>query len=118
MINIGLSSLIISERMISEIPETVQEFLNILIYSLSQEKINESKRLKKINREEIKGTFVKQDQNYSESESEDEQEISPLKENKSTENDNIIIKINRKDLEDFDNERDAETEINEDLLVI
>ena len=115
MINIGLSSLINNERMKSEIPETVKEFLNILIYSLSKEKINESKRLKKINREEIKGSFVKLNQNYSESES-DNEKFSSIKEAEEIE-DNNTIKIKKKDLEDYENEIDTEKEKNEELLV-
>lgn len=101
----------------AEIPETVQEFLNILIFSLSQEKINESKKLKKINREEIKGSFLKLDQHYSDSESEDEEQFSPLKESESVENNNVTIKIKKKDLEDNDNEIDVEKEANEELVV-
>lgn len=117
MINIGLCSLINNIRMKSEIPDIVKDFLDILIYSLSQEKINESKRLKKINREEIKGSFVRMSQNYSDSESENEGQFSPLREIEQNENNELAIKLKKKDLENYENELDVEKEKDEELLV-
>lgn len=117
MINIGLSSLINNERMKSEIPDLVQEFLNILVFSLSQEKKNESKKLKKLNRQEIKDAFIKMDQNYSDSESEDEEQFSPIKETEAAENNNMVVKIKKRDLEDYEDEIDTEKEKNEELHV-
>ncbi len=119
MINIGISSLINNERMLLEIPDTVKVFLNILISSLNKEKMNESKKLKKLNQKEIKGSFVKLNQSFSDSDIDEEGKFSPVTDIDKTPNSNII-EIKKKDIENYDQESqdiDTENEI-EEIIVI
>jgi len=117
MINIGLCSLVNNLRMKVEIPKIVKRYLNILLFSLIKEQVNESKRLKKINQKEIKDSFIKINQNYSDSESEDDV-VNPYNDDRESRENNFMIKINKKYLDlDLEEEIDIEKE-NEELIVI
>lgn len=73
MINIGLFSLIKSQRILSEIPDVSKKFLNLVIHSLINERTKEAKNLKRKNKKEIKENFLNEEIFYSSEDSESEE---------------------------------------------
>ena len=111
-------SLIKSQRILLEIPDITKRFLNLLINSLFDQKIKESKILKIKNKKEMKINFFNKDCNYeseSGSESENENNEKEIDENKNDNEFNIFVDkiyFENNDYNEYENE-----DLNEEIKV-